>query len=49
MPAAPTAPMVKARQGKEDGVLRRSTYGGLVVMTAVVVAFVAVVLTLVLR
>jgi hypothetical protein len=41
--------MVKARQGKEDGVLRRSTYGGLVVMTAVVVAFVAVVLTLVLR
>jgi hypothetical protein len=29
--------------------LRRSTYGGLVVMTAVVVAFVAVVLTLVLR
>jgi hypothetical protein len=29
--------------------LRRSLYGGLVVMTAVVVAFVAVVLTLVLR
>jgi hypothetical protein len=29
--------------------LRRSTYGGLVVMAAVVVAFVAVVLTLVLR
>ena len=29
--------------------MRRSTYGGLVVMTAVVIAFVAVVLTLVLR
>jgi hypothetical protein len=41
--------MVRARQGKEEGVLRRSTYGGLVVLTAVVVAFVAVVLTLVLR
>jgi len=41
--------MVGARQGKEEGALRRSTYGGLVVMTAVVVAFVAVVLTLVLR
>jgi hypothetical protein len=41
--------MVRARQGKEDGVLRRSTFGGLVVMTAVVVAFVAVVLTLALR
>jgi hypothetical protein len=41
--------MVRARHGKEEGVLRRSTLGGLVVMTAVVVAFVAVVLTLVLR
>jgi hypothetical protein len=41
--------MVRARQGKEEGVLRRSAYGGLLVMTAVVVAFVAVVLTLVLR
>jgi hypothetical protein len=41
--------MVRARQGKEGGVLRRSTFGGLLVLTAVVVAFVAVVLTLVLR
>jgi len=49
MLAAPPTPTVRARQGKEDGVLRRSTYGCLVVMTAVVVAFVAVVLTLALR
>jgi hypothetical protein len=44
-----STPIVSEAKGKEDGVLRRSTFGGVVVMTAVVVAFVAVILTLAFR
>jgi hypothetical protein len=49
MPTTPAAHMVRARQGKEEGVLRRSLYGSAVVFACVALAFIAVVLTLVLN
>jgi hypothetical protein len=50
MPHAPAAPIVSQTGGtKEEGVLRRSLYGSAVVFACVVLAFVAVVLTLVLN
>lgn len=47
MPRSAAAPTVGASGDEEDGVMRRgSFYGGLVVSAALVVAFVAVALTL---
>jgi hypothetical protein len=43
----PAADMVRGEAGEGEGVLRRSLYGSAVVFTCVVLAFVAVVLTLV--
>jgi hypothetical protein len=50
MPAAPARPKVTGTGiGKEEGVVRRSLYGGLVVIAGVILAFVSVALSAVMN
>lgn len=49
MPPSGAGPTVEIGQGKEDGVVWRSLYSGLIVLGGVALAFVAFALTIALR